>query len=84
MRRLPTLCKQVKSLAWRCKACGRIHLTLEPQAPPAQCVDCDAIEFISIAPSSDARRTYREVAEGMLPAPIGEPRARRRKASRRR
>jgi len=67
------------SLAWRCHSCGRIHLGLELQPPPEHCVDCDGVRFLSIAPSSDARRTYREAAGSIPPPPAARQRLHRRK-----
>jgi len=75
---------EAKSLAWRCETCGRIHLALEPQQSPERCLDCDGVRFVSIAPSSDARRAYRETAESIPPPQAPEQRSRRRKRAERR
>jgi hypothetical protein len=40
-----------QGLAWRCRLCGRLHLFVEPSAPPAACRDCGGEDFSGAAPS---------------------------------
>jgi ribosomal protein S27E len=49
-----------RSLAWRCTACGRLRMFVDPAPNPARCEGCGRTILVAAGPAGDRRRTYRE------------------------
>jgi hypothetical protein len=63
-----------KSLVWRCSACGRLCLSLEPVDSPSWCGDCGGTAFHAAGPFSDPRGQFRAAFASGLAWPLVERR----------
>ena len=70
------------SLVWRCSACGRLTLALEPVSIPSDCSDCGSMTFHSAGPLDDPRAAFRAAFSAAANGGLGWPLTERRRVAR--